>query len=89
MALIDSRRARIGTIFFLLASQGAAQKTADLTAVLTQIEGQVTLSQESRGTEFRSVRRAAQRQVIRKREIVHVPAGARVTLICSTETLWT
>jgi tetratricopeptide (TPR) repeat protein len=86
MALIDPRRVRIGTILFLLASQGAAQKPADLTAVLTQIEGQVTLSSESRA-EFRSVRRAAQRQVIRRGEVVHVPAGAQVTLICSTEML--
>jgi len=86
MALIDSKRARIGTVLFFLASQGAAQKPADLTAVLTQIEGQVTLSSESRA-EFRSVRPAAQHQVIRRGEIVHVPAGARVDLICSTETL--
>jgi hypothetical protein len=86
MALIDSRRVCIGTILFLLASQSTAQKPADLTAVLTQIEGQVTLSSESRA-EFRSVRRAAQRQVIRRGEVVHVPAGAQVTLICSTEML--
>lgn len=86
MALIDSRRARIGTILFLMASQGAAQKPADLTAVLTQIEGQVTLSSESRA-EFRSVRHAAQRQIIRRGEVVHVPTGAQVALICSTETL--
>ncbi|MGH7490666.1 MAG: hypothetical protein ACREMY_34390, partial [bacterium] len=86
MALIDPRRARIGTIFFLLASQGAAQKPADLTAVLTQIEGQVTLSSGSRA-EFRSVRSAAQRQIIRQGEVIHVPTGAKVTLICSTEAL--
>lgn len=86
MALIGPRRTRIGTILFLLAGQGAAQKPADLTAVLTQIEGQVTLSSESRAA-FRPVRRAAQRQIIRRGEIVHVPTGAQVTLICSTETL--
>src|SRR5258706_8977965 len=86
MALIDPRRARIGTILFLLASQSAAQKPANLTAVLTQIEGQVTLSSESRA-EFRSVRRAAPRQIIRRGEVVHVPASAQVTLICSTEML--
>jgi hypothetical protein len=86
MALIDTRQARIGVILFLLASSGAAQKPGDLTAVLTQIDGQVTLSSES-GAEFRSVRRAAQRQVIRRGEVVHVPAGAQVTLVCSTETL--
>jgi hypothetical protein len=86
MALMDSWRARIGPILFLLASQGAAQKPADLTAVLIQIEGQVTLSSERRA-EFRSVRLARQRQVIRRGEIVHVPAGAWVELICSTETL--
>jgi hypothetical protein len=80
------RHARIGTIFVLLASPGAAQKPVDLTAVLTRIEGQVTLSSESRA-EFRSVRRAAQRQVIRRGEIIHVPAGSQATLICSTETL--
>jgi hypothetical protein len=86
MALIDSRRACIGTILFLLASRGVAQEPADLTAVLTQIEGQVTLSSESRA-EFSSVRPAAQRQVIRRGERIHVPAGAQVTLICSLERL--
>jgi hypothetical protein len=86
MALIDPKRACIGALLFLLASPGAAQKPADPTAVLTQIEGQVTLSSESR-VEFRSVRRAAQRQIIRRGEVVHVPAGAQATLICSTERL--
>lgn len=86
MALIDSRRARIGTILFFLANQGAAQKSADLTAILAQIEGQVTLSAETRA-EFRSVRPAAQRQILRRGESVHVPPGAQATLICSTETL--
>jgi hypothetical protein len=86
--LRESRRARIGTVLFFLASQIAAQKPSDLTALLTRIEGPVTLSSQSR-TEFRSVRRAAQRQVIRRGEIVHVPSGAQVTLICSTDTLVT
>lgn len=86
MALIDPRQVRIGAILFLLASPGAAQKPGNLTAILSQIDGQVTLSSEGRA-EFRSVRRAAQRQVIRRGEVVHVPAGAQVTLICSTETL--
>lgn len=86
MALIASRRARIGAILFLLASQSAAQGPADLTAVLIRIEGQVTLSSDSRA-EFRSIRHAAQRQVIRHGEIVHIPAGARLELICSTDTL--
>jgi tetratricopeptide (TPR) repeat protein len=86
MALMNPRQAGIGTILFLFASQGTAQKPADLTAVLTQIEGQVTLSSESR-EEFRSVRRVAQRQIIRQGEIVHVPTGAQVTVICSTEML--
>jgi len=78
MTLMDRRRACLGAILFLLASPGTAQKPADLTAVLTQIEGQVTLG---------NVRRAAQRQVIRQGEVVHLPPGAQVTLICSTETL--
>jgi tetratricopeptide (TPR) repeat protein len=86
MALIDPRRARIGTILFLLASQSNAQKPADLTAVVTRIEGQVTLSPGGQA-EFRSVRPVAQRQIIRRGEAVHVPTGAQVTLICSTETL--
>jgi hypothetical protein len=86
LVLIDPRQARIGIILFLLASPGSAQKPADLTAVLTQIEGQVTLSSESR-SEFRSVRHAAQRQVVRRGEIVHVPTGGLATLICSTEKL--
>ncbi|MFY9823691.1 MAG: tetratricopeptide repeat protein [Thermoanaerobaculia bacterium] len=90
MALIDPRRALIGTILFLLASQGAAQKSADLTAILTQIEGQVTVSSASSSAsreEFRSVRRASQRQILRRGEVVHVPSGAQAALICSTETL--
>ncbi len=82
MAMIDPRR--IGAILFLLASPGIAQKPADLTALLTQIEGAVTLSSASRA-EFRLVRRAVQRQIIRRGEVVHVPAGARVTVICSTD----
>jgi hypothetical protein len=86
MAVIDLKRARVGTVLFLLASQGAAQKPADLAAVLTQIEGQVTLSPETRA-EFRPVRRAAQRQILHRGDVVHVPAGAQATLICSTETL--
>jgi tetratricopeptide (TPR) repeat protein len=85
MAVIDPRR--VGAIlFFLLASPGAAQKPADLTAILTRIAGQVTLSSESRA-EFHPVRRAAQRQILRRGEVVHVPTGGEVTLICSTETL--
>jgi hypothetical protein len=79
-------RASFGLILFLVAVQGTAQKSPDLTALLTQVEGSVTLSSAGRA-DFRSVRIAAQRQVIRRGEIVHVPAGARVTLICSTETL--
>lgn len=86
MGLMSPRLVHVGTVLLLLAGQGAAQKPADLTAVLTQIEGQATLSSKSRG-EFRSVRRAAQRQVVRRGEVVHVPAGAQVTLVCSTETL--
>jgi hypothetical protein len=86
MAVIDPGRYRIGIVLFLLASPGVAQPPAELTAVLTQIEGQVTLPSPSRA-EFRSIRRAARRQVIRQGEIVHLPPGAEMTLICSTERL--
>lgn len=86
VALIDPKLAIVGSILFLLASQDIAQKSLELTAVLTQIEGQVTLSRESQ-PELRSVRRATQRQVIRRGETVHLPTGAQLTLICSTETL--
>lgn len=81
-----SRQAALGAILLLLAGRTAAQKPADPTAVLIRIEGQVTLSPDSRA-ELRAVRRAAQRQVIRRGETVHVPAGAQATLVCSTETL--
>ena len=85
-----SRRAALGAILLLLGGRAAAQKpvdlTVDLTAVLIRIEGQVTLSPDNR-TELRAVRRAAQRQVIRQGETVHVPAGAQATLVCSTDTL--
>jgi hypothetical protein len=86
MALSESRRAWIGTILFLLANPAAAQKPADLTAVLARVEGQVTLSSDTRA-QFRSIRPAAQRQVIRRGETVHVPSGASLDLICSTDTL--
>jgi tetratricopeptide (TPR) repeat protein len=86
MALIDAQRASVGALLLLLASPSAAQKPEDLTAVLTRIEGQVTLSSESQ-KEFRSVRHAAQRQILPQGEAVHLPDGAQVTLICSTETL--
>lgn len=79
-------RGVLGTILLLLALPGAAQEAGELTALLTRIEGQVTLSLESRA-ELRSVRHAAQRQVLRSGAVVHVPAGARATLICSTEML--
>lgn len=86
MAMSHLRRACLGTSLFFLVSQGGAQKPPDLTAVLTRIEGQVTLSAQTRA-EFRSVHHAAPRQVLRSGEIVHVPAGARLDLICSTDTL--
>jgi hypothetical protein len=86
MALIDPGHARIGAILLLLTGQSAAQRPADPTGLLTQIDGTVTLSSERR-EDFHSVRRAAQRQTLRRGEVVHVPAGARATVICSTETL--
>ncbi|HEX4498672.1 MAG TPA: hypothetical protein VIE43_23540, partial [Thermoanaerobaculia bacterium] len=86
MALIDSRRSLAGAILLLLASRVSAQRPTDLTAILTQVEGQVTLSLAGQ-EEFRSVRQASQRQIFRRGESVHVPSGARATLICSTETL--
>ena len=79
-------RAVLGTILFLLTLPVAAQEAGELTALLARIEGQVTLSSESRA-ELRSVRHAAQRQVLRGGTVVHVPARALATLICSTETL--
>lgn len=82
---MNSGRAVLG-ILFLLAVPGAAQEAGELTALLTRIEGQVTLSSESRA-ELRSVRHAVQRQVLRAGTVVHVPAEALATLICSTETL--
>ena len=75
-----------GVVLCLFAGQFAAQEPAEVTAVLTRIEGQVTLTSETR-SEFIPIRRAAQRQVVRRGEIVHVPAGAQTTLVCSTETL--
>jgi hypothetical protein len=86
MAVIDLGRSWIGIVLFLLASPSTAQKPGELTAVLTRIDGQVTLSAPSRA-EPPSIRRAAQRQVLRRGEIVHVPPGAQMTLICSTERL--
>jgi hypothetical protein len=86
MALSEIRSARLGLVLSLLVSPAAAQKASDLTAVLTQVEGQVTLSKEARGA-FPLLRPAAQLQVIQKGETIHVLAGAWVNLICSTETL--
>jgi hypothetical protein len=88
----DLWRAGLGALLFLMAlmalaaSPGSAQNPSELTAVLTQIEGQVTLSPEG-GAKFRSVHVAAPRQVVRRGELVHVPAGAQAALICSTEAL--
>lgn len=81
-------RAALGAILrmTLLAGSAAAQKPADLAAVLIRIEGQVTLSSD-RPADLRAVRRAAQRQVLRPGETVHLPAGAQATLVCSTDTL--
>jgi hypothetical protein len=91
-----SHYARIRAILCLLAGLGAAGQDAvgqsaakgpsDLTGLLTQIDGPVTLSSGGR-EEFRSVRRAAQRQAVRRGEVVHVPADARAVVICSTEAL--
>lgn len=79
-------RAVLGTLLFLLALPGAAQETRELTALLARVEGRVTLSPASRA-ELGSVRLAAQRQVLRGGALVHLPAGARATLVCSTDAL--
>ncbi len=87
--IVISGCARIGGILFLLsflAAQGSAEQPQDLTAVLAQMEGDVTVVSKGR-SEFGSVRRAAQRQILRKGEGLRLPAGAQVTVICSTETL--
>ena len=86
MALINARRALLGAVLLLLARQSSAQKPEDLTAILTQVEGQVTLSPVS-PKEFRSVNHAAERRIFRRGEAVHLPNGSQVTLICSTEML--
>jgi len=86
MALIDPGCACIGAVLFLLAGQGAAQGPSDLAGILTQVDGLVTLSPAGREA-FRPVRRGVQRQILRPGEVVHVPAGARATVVCSTETL--
>jgi hypothetical protein len=85
MALSDPRSAWIGAFLFLLTGQSAAQRTPEVTGLLTQIDGPVTLS--SGREDDRSIRRAAQRQTLRRGEMVHVPAGSRATVVCSTETL--
>jgi hypothetical protein len=85
MAFINIMRASIGTIFLFLASGSAAQKSPGVTALLVQVDGQVTISLPSKT--FPLVRPAAQYQVIRRGEVVHLPARAEVTLLCSTERL--
>lgn len=83
MAFINITRASIGTIFLFLASGSTAQKPPGLTAVLIPVEGQVTISLPSKTLPL--VRPARQYQVIRRGEVVHLPAGAKATVLCSTE----
>jgi hypothetical protein len=84
--ILTLRRAGALAALCLLASRGTAQTATGLTAILTQLGGQVTLSRESQ-TELRFVRRATARQIVQQGEAVHLPAGAQATVICSTERL--
>lgn len=86
MTWMKPRGACIGAILLLFSSPSTAQKRPDLKAILTRLEGQVTLSSQSR-SKFRDVRVAAQRQILRPGEAIHVPAHAQVTLACSIDTL--
>lgn len=87
MAVIGTRCASIGALLSLLAGQGAAQRPSELTAILTQVNGLVTLSPASREGVVLPVRRAAQRQILGQGEVVHVPTGTWATVVCSTEAL--
>jgi hypothetical protein len=85
MAWIDLLRAGIGTTLLFFAS-GGAPKPSGMNAVLLLIEGQVTITSPGEAR-VSSVRLAAQRQVLHEGDAIHLPAGAEVSLFCSTEKL--
>lgn len=65
-------------------------QASELTAVLVEVEGMVTVTQHSSPSASRFlsrplVRRALPLQVVRLGDALRVPAGARVGLVCSTD----
>jgi hypothetical protein len=79
-------RAMLLVAVLLAAGPTSAQGTEDLTAVLTRVEGNVTVRESGpvRKGEPPPVRRARPFQILRGGDEIRVPAGARAGLVCST-----
>jgi len=75
---------------FAFLTHGAVQAT-DLTAVLLEVEGIVTVTERSSpatpGSSRSIVRLARPLQVVRRGDSLHVPQKSRVEFVCSTERL--
>jgi hypothetical protein len=75
---------------FHLVLSGEIARAPDLTAVLLQVEGIVTVTERSAPGDPKvptrpRVRRARLLQVIRSGDALRIPAGAHVGLVCSTD----
>lgn len=70
----------------LLAVPAGAARGSTFTAVFTVVEGNITVAERPAHRSSRPVvRRARPLQVVRSREEIHVPAGARMVLVCSND----
>lgn len=71
----------------LAAGPASAPGAEDLTAVLTQVEGNITVraSGPVRKGEPPPVRRGQPFQIVRRGDEIRVPGGARAGLVCSTD----
>lgn len=79
------RRALPLSILLLLGGGARARpETPGLMAVLLGLPGPVTVASPGPAT-TRSVRRAASYQSVGRGDVVHVPAGAKATLLCSND----
>ncbi|HSF41988.1 MAG TPA: hypothetical protein VLT87_19465, partial [Thermoanaerobaculia bacterium] len=80
---------RPASVFLMAILLAGAVRGADLTAVLSQVEGKVTVKEEAprrRSPDSgASVRQARFLQVVRAGDEIRVPAGAGAGLVCSND----